>query len=358
MKALIITLIASLAIVAQAKEYIVGIPRTFTSGDRTNVLDKILTFVLKESSPGDSIRIIDATEQMLVTTFRVPEGAIFEGQPKARMARMQVEMAALIKFVQHAPKPSEQSAGTINLPRFLDYIVQVVNGGKPTVIIIANPFYVDSADEALNSRKTYFSDGHIMAESSASVFSTTQKQKALEGISFHYAHLTNSFLNSLHEQKTKRFWSLYIGSQQGVLATFLADVGLTFQRAKQGIKTPCIQATVDLADTTVEMRSVTQPKSSVASNHTPLLARIDPLEPKVITLPAPPPIVIMKTNTFIKTNVVEVPVPGPTVVVKEYYPVLQPPPAVPAPKPKVTIPWEGKGGEKLIRLSEESRKPQ
>lgn len=347
MKTVLIIIIGCFALIAQANEYIVGIPPSLVFEDRTNVLTGILKFVLEESAPGDTIRVIDAWEQMQVTTFKIPEGKLFEGNKQARLVRIKSEIAALIKFVNQGATVSEPSVGTINLPRFLDFVIQIANGGKPTVIIVANPFYVDSANEAFNSRKTYFSDGHIMADPSESVFSTTQKQGSLKAVTVHYGVLRNSFVNSLHEEKTRRFWSLYIGSQHGVLATFLADIGLTFQRARQGITAPCVKASLDLADTAVEMRPVNSPVPALVTEppkHLPSV--VAPPTPIIVTMftnaPPLPPIVITNTIKETMTNVVYQDRPVPVYVQ--------------IPTPTVNIPWEGKGGRMLIRLSEESRK--
>lgn len=323
------------------RDCIIGVSSSYAVGDRTNVATAVLEFILDDAPPGSIVRVINASDQVQVTSIAIPNGEMFERNRAARRSRMRNEVAALKNFFLKSQPVSENLAGTINLPRFLEFVAQTSNGQKPTVIVIASPFYVDPRNEGFNLKEAYCSDGHITADSQASVFSTKAKQSALDGVAVHYGYLNDCFVNSLHEEKTRRFFSLFVGAQKGVLATFLSDVNLVFERAKQGINTPCVEATIDLADNAVEMRSVRQ--------QTPLIAMIDP-PPKVAnTPPAPPPIVIKETN------IVQVPGPERTVYVDRPYPVPVPQPP-PPPAPKLNIPWEGKGGEKLMRMSEESSK--
>jgi len=372
MKSILALLIVSFTITVNAREFIVAMPQSFASAtDRANALRGVLRFVLEQSAPGDTTRVINGWEQMEVTTFRVPTGKIFDGQPEARLSRLKAEIAALIKFVNQAPIQPEEFRGSINLPRFLDFVSQIANGSKPTVIVLANPFYVDAADKTLNSRKSYFSDGYIMAESSRSLLSTTQKRTALDGVHVHYGYFTNSFVNALHEEKTKRFWSLYIGSQKGVLATFLADIGIVFQRAKEGISTPCTQATFDLADTALEVRSANPAPASLPQPIAPPVAAPivevpKPPVPTVEPVPNPAPLVAKATNRLPEPLVGKTktePEKEPTVVYRDRDRIIYveaPSPEPPPTQPKVVIPViprERKGGEELMRMSEESSKP-
>ena len=376
MKLSIAVLLVCFNSTALAADYIVALAPSYAFADRTNVLKAISQFVLEDAAPGDTIRIVNARDQVQVTTFKIPQGELFKRNRQARYNRMQREAADLRAFVVAAPKAEPQVLGTIDFPRFLDFIAQLSDGGKPIIVIIANPFYVAFGKTGLNMLNSYCSDGHLMADPGASVFSTKNRHSALAGMSFHYGYLRECFNNHLHREKTGRFWALYIGTQQGVLATFVPDVGVAFQRARQDIKTPCIQANLDLRDSAMEMRSVLETAPPVVTVQTNIARVAEPLASpqvivQVITNTLPPIIerkyftnVVEKERVVYMTNTVEVVKKGASDLemadlvssYRELQRQLIDLTSKPARKP-VLNPWEAKGGEQLVRLSEESRKP-
>jgi hypothetical protein len=243
---------------ASASSYIIGVSPHYTPPDRPTVLKAVLGFVLEGAGAGDKILIYDALNQQPLTQCVIPTGAIFQANARARAQRLKFEIAAFQKFVFAEQPCPDRMTGVINVPEFLSLAgSQLRSPGEPAIIIlIGSPFYANPKNPAFNMTDAWPSDGNLLADQQISVFGTANKQKALSGITIHYAFLRNGFTNDYHQERIGRFWSLFVGRQQGMLVTFAADVDLAFQRARDNIQQNCIVAQLEPNDTKVEMRQI------------------------------------------------------------------------------------------------------
>jgi hypothetical protein len=219
-----------------------------------------LQFALVDASPGDQIIVYDALNLQPAAVLRVPENKIYEGNTRARLVRMQNDIASLRDFLsKERPHPPEMAA-VIDFPRFLEIATaQLRRADEPLrVVVIASPFYANATEPAYNMEEAYPSDAHINADQHDSVYGTALKKNALNGVTVHYAYLRQCFVNSFHQERIMRFWSLFVQeNQHGILATFAPDPSLAFQRARDNIQEPVVQAEIDPNNTKIEMQRVT-----------------------------------------------------------------------------------------------------
>ncbi len=306
-----LALLATLALahaVGWGAPYIIGLSPHYTPPDREVVVKQLLLFVLEGASPGDELTVYDALHQQPVTRIVVPSGGLFAHNPRARVQHLKGEIAALQRFLSASASPSPEMAGVIDAPAFLALAgAQLRKPGEPArILLLASPFYMDPENPSWNMNEAYPSDGCVAAGQQDSVFGTANKPHALAGVTVHYGYLRECFVNDVHRERLKRFWSLFVHSQQGVLVTFAPDLGLAFQRAAQHVQAPCLEAQLDVGDAKVEMRRVlprsipvwlgaTNPVPAVAS--APLPAPSLPVQqtPAPVTpapaqaVPVPPP---------------------------------------------------------------------
>ena len=103
--------------------------------------------------------------------------------------------------------------------------------GAASVLVAGSALYNDPRDPALSMVDGHYpSDAHLGARRSDSVYSTAAKAEALAGVDVHYCYTDASWLSDAHKELVLRWWSLFVGTQQGTLATFTNDLATCFQR--------------------------------------------------------------------------------------------------------------------------------
>jgi len=281
---------------ANATTYLVGISPNHTRTDAQTVLQCILLFVLEGAAPGDRLAIYDAFDQALVTSITIPAEGLFTNNPRARAQRLKTEMATLQQFLKAERSFPTEMTEVVRLPQFLDLVgTQLRSGNEHTqVILIASPFFMNSEDPAFNMNDAYPSDANLTADQRQSVWGTALRQGSLTNVTVHYAYLRPCFVNDFHQERTGRFLSLYIRLQNGVLATFAPDVTLAFQRSKENVRQPFVDAQLDPNDTKLEMRHISPrsipvwfgPTNQQASRMSDTNAR--PVSPPPVSFPVAP----------------------------------------------------------------------
>jgi hypothetical protein len=245
---------------ALAANYVIGLSPHYTPPDRDLVFKEVLLFVLDTAAPGDQVTIYDAGQLQPVTRFAIPQGALFEKNARARVQRLQGEVAALKSFLSTDRPHSPEFAGALQVPTFLALAGTQLRRAEERlqVILIGSPHYVSLAEPGFNTHDAYPSDAHLLTDPRASVFSVAGQRQSLTGVTVHWGHLRDSFVNDYHKERLARFWSLFVRGQGGTCSTFAPNIGLAFQRAKQGLTEPFHRSEVNPADEKVEMRRVLQ----------------------------------------------------------------------------------------------------
>lgn len=292
--AAVVLLIATLNPVrASGAAYVVGLSPNYNQPQRTEVFQNVLTFILETSEPGDAITICDALNQKLVASFSIPEGRLFQANARARAQRLATPLAALKQFLVADRSYPPVLVNAVALPQFLDFAATQLRrpGESLRVVVLASPLYVDvSGNGACTMLSAFPSDANLMATPDQSVFGCALKKAILSGVTVHLAYLNTPFLNEYHQERVSRFWVLYCQQTSGCLSSWCADPILAFRRAKENIQQPCIEAQLDLADRTIELRQVSRRSVLAARTVTNEVGRLNTTTvlPSVTTIAVTP----------------------------------------------------------------------
>jgi outer membrane protein OmpA-like peptidoglycan-associated protein len=148
---------------------------------------------------------------------------------------------------------------------------------------------MDKDEPAFNMQDGFYpSDGHILAGKKGSIYGTAEKKDALKDVAIHFCYLHESFTNDDQRNQIGRFWTLFIGQQDGVLASFAADLSLVFDRAAQNSRQPFMNAMIDKKDSKIEMHKIVRRelptqtemiKTEAAPANTPITPTPQPAAP-------------------------------------------------------------------------------
>lgn len=243
---------------ATPARYVIGLSPRYSPADRDTVLKELLLFALEGAAPGDSIVVYDALRLQPVTQFKVPTGSLFEKNARARVARLQPELATIKSFLQDGRAFVPDLAGALQVPGFLTLAGTQLRRPEERmhIILLGSPHHVSVEEPAFNTREAFPSDAHLSAGLEKSPFSVVGRHQDLAGVTVHYGYFRDAFVNDLHKERMARFYSLFIGGQGGACGTFAPNIGLAFQRARGGVSDPFLRVEVDPNDTKLEMRHV------------------------------------------------------------------------------------------------------
>ncbi len=241
-----------------AESFVIGVASSYEPSMRDVVFQRICEFALEGAAPGDKLAIYDAFLLKPVATLDIPEGAIFRTSARARMQRMQAELAKLRTYFMAARPTPATSIGALDVPGFLGLVGSHLKrpGVPTTVILFGSALHVDSTGN-FSTADAFPSDAHLSAPTpQESIFSTEGKKHALAGVTVHHCYLVERFVDEFHRDRLARFAALYCSEQSGVLVSWTASPEIVLQRVKDHIKEPFRTAQRDPSDTKVEMRQI------------------------------------------------------------------------------------------------------
>lgn len=254
---LVIALLSSTS--GNGADIIFGLAPDYEARDKELVFQGVVQFALEGGNPGDTIQIFDALNLKPITKLQIPVGETFRYNARARLTRMQSEIAALKTFFTAQRTTASNMLGVIDVPGFLWLVATHVRkpGEAITVVLIGSPHYMDP-DGNFSTVDSFPSDAHLAAaDSRETPFSVANRKDALAGVTVHYAFLHDSFVNDYHKERLGRFASLFVAEQKGVLSSYAADLAIVLRRLKDGVRQAFMTATLDPNDDKVEMRRVT-----------------------------------------------------------------------------------------------------
>lgn len=174
---------------ALAANYVIGLSPHYAPPDRDLVFKELLLFVLDTAAPGDQITVYDAGQLQPVTKFVLPQGALFEKNARARVQRLQGEVAALKSFLSADRPHSPELAGVLQVPAFLALAGTQLRRAdeRAHVILIGSPHYVSVEEPGFNTRDAYPSDGSFFVTKSMtfdSMYEERRRQSVFGGQTF------------------------------------------------------------------------------------------------------------------------------------------------------------------------------
>jgi len=226
--------------------------------------------VLDGLNLGDTLTLLDGVRLDVVTQITIPEGEVFRKNPNARARAMASGLAELRQFFATEVAHPPEMEGVIHVPQALALCATHLRKPKQpiTVILFGKAFYAD-ADGVFNMVNGYVpSDEHVRVSSRQSVYGTTDKRGALQGVTAHYAYLHEAFEHAEHRDAVSRLWSLFVQNQQGTLASFAASPAVVFRRVRDGAQEPIMDVKLDENDRELVMRRVKHVPVDTSSTQT------------------------------------------------------------------------------------------
>jgi hypothetical protein len=261
--------LAAMTLAAQAafNEEVQAAPHTFIVGlgedcvpPTAALSEQLMQLFVKDLHPGDNLIVYDAPKRVVIATITLPDREAFE-RPAVRIQQFGAELVKIRRFLEARCRAAPEGAGpadNLYFPQFLDEIdrdrTEALPRGSASLLVVGSALYNDPGDPGISMLGGHYpSDSHLNAAPSASVFSTADKRAALAGVDVHYCFTDKSWFSDTDQKAVLRWWSLYVGSQQGLLATFTGDVATCFERFEHSITAGAPVFKVETSGTELEM---------------------------------------------------------------------------------------------------------
>lgn len=200
---------------------------------------------LLSAHPGASLVVYDGYDARVVAEFTAGSGA-----PRVRLRQQARPMQKLRAFLQR-PRAGGTRDSRIRLPLAVQGLASLRLPPGSVITILANPLFLDDRQYAAFSMAggRVPSDGMILAPAAESLYSTVGLEDSLKGITLHWGYPREAaWKDDAHRVRVRRFWSVYIRSMGGVLATFQPGLPDAAEAARQGISDALLPDTADPAD--------------------------------------------------------------------------------------------------------------
>jgi hypothetical protein len=244
MKPLLIALaFALMASASEPRRLIVALGPEIPLPERSQIADR-LARLLYEGEARHRVTILDALRLREIADVTREDSV-----PRLRQQRHAREIAAVFNFVK------TNSGASLNVPAIFDEIGRQMRPGACDVLVIGSGMF-HAPTESLDLRRGWPSDGHLSAGKERSILSTVEHARQLDRIGIHWM-VTDlpDVLNESHRYGLERFWSLFVGSQGGVLATYSGNFRMVLASALAGRRTACNKAEINPFDAEVVLHS-------------------------------------------------------------------------------------------------------
>lgn len=223
---------------------IVFLSPSISQSDRADFYNSLEHLCMERLSPGDRVVIYDGTNLKLVANFVMPANA---KSPRVKVKDLSPLWTGVAGFL----KPADDKK-IVEVPQFLNSVMQVFPGSKPDILIVGSPVYCDSAHK-YDMSKGWLSDAYLNAAPSDSIFSVSGKNHLLNGAKVYYCYLSDDFFDptndkEAHKAKIQSFWGKYIEGMGGKLVTFLPNVKDVFPQWGQGVDGAVQHEPIDSTD--------------------------------------------------------------------------------------------------------------
>jgi hypothetical protein len=225
MKFLLICLLMSISLSSEInKTYILGISPNMEKNQKEFVWEELTNFLL-EVELGSNIFIYNAFKNEEIMNVKIPNEEKYRIKSKSRTKYLKKRIKKLHEFFKKSNYDESMMSSIISFPTFIKQVgSNHQNDDNKIIIVIGNAFYYNSKEGYIDIKDYYPSDGFLTLESS--VFNTIE-QLTLKNAEVYYYHFNNEeFINYMHKDKIKRFYSLFIQLLDGCLVKFDHDIHL------------------------------------------------------------------------------------------------------------------------------------
>lgn len=261
MRNLIVTAVAVIGLAgpATAENWAVALPSAHPEGQAA--LEQPMWEVFADLvGPGDTYRVLNATEPGLVAGIAVPNDSAFD-RKKRRARHFKAENARI-----HAHLKSITSGNaSVDLTGLLRHVVvnRVDRSAPLALLVIGDALQVFEGDPSFSMRDgdgsfQVPSDGHLPVSLTTSPWGARSPSRdGLDNVSVHICHSGAAMvLNDAEEEALRRFWALYIQIRGGMLASWGQDLPTCFERfAARGTR-PIVVDTPNQHDRLLVMRKI------------------------------------------------------------------------------------------------------
>ncbi len=238
------TLLMVVATSAHSRELVIAVSPYQSPEQAKAQAVNVLKF-LAALEPGDRATLIDGFALTTVGHFDVPTDAIYNNNPRARLAVNRTLVAAYMAFAQHSALPvagqGSQVQGALRWPQLLDMIARTLTPPAGSdILLLGSPVYDTQEDQTFSMVANRFpSDGHVNAKRSDSIYGTRDNSQALNGMRIHLAHeATPSLRVEQYRLALERLWILYVERLGGKQVTFTNDLKSLFRRVTDHAAAP------------------------------------------------------------------------------------------------------------------------
>lgn len=204
----------------------------------------VLRFLTETLEPGESCFVFDAYNIRSIGTFTVPNKPAYR-HAKAKLQANKQVVRAMLGFAKQARRPQgshEPSIiGAIRLPQALRFIGEHYPATEQThVLLFGSPLYDDHKEKDFTMRHNHIpGDGHLTKARSVTPYGIKGQESLLAKYRVHLVFPDNRWQQDDHHAfYVKRFWTLFIEGQGGVLSTFSSDLPTVFQRVRNQTPAP------------------------------------------------------------------------------------------------------------------------
>jgi hypothetical protein len=242
--------------------------------------EQLMQLFVNGLNPGDSLIVYDAPKRIVIAAVTLPDREAFR-RPEVRIRKFGGELVKIRRFLEARCRTEAAGTGdTLFFPQFLDEVArdrtQAFPRGSVSLLVVGSALYNDPGDPGISMLDGHYpSDSHLNAAPGASVFSTADKREALAGVDVHSCFTDKSWFSDTDEQAVLRWWSLYVGSQHGLLATFTGDMAACLDRFGHSITAGASVFKAEAGETELKML-VAQRAPVIRQTVAPALAQAAP----------------------------------------------------------------------------------
>lgn len=216
-----------------SKIHIVGLSPAMTAEEKgiaQSQTDAEFAWIVKSAPEGSESQFFNALTGAPLGAFRAVPGSAgirLKAQIRAK--------AAVASFLKQAPPSRVPMDCRIHLPKFAAAIGMKHYPPGTVVTVFANPnFITEGKDKGYNTNGGYVpNDGMLSADPRTCLFSTQNKQTALEGQTWYWGYPSDDcFIDDSHRVGLQRFLHVYLKTQGATLAHF----GPTFPAAAMAMR--------------------------------------------------------------------------------------------------------------------------
>ena len=214
---------------------IIGLSPFLDHSVKDDVYRRIVTTLVQDLPVGSSFTAYDAYHLTTIVHLEIPTARAFQNE-RTRVNQFQEPIRRLQQFLarEGGGIGSAGSDGTnaVRFPQFVRLLSEqpARSNYSVEVIILGHPLYIDAKEPSFSMRDGYFpSDGHLTATREQSVYGQLEPTNTLAGVTVHFGYFGDPWMNELHQERIRRFWSLYLQQQGGSLGTFSSDLTGVFR---------------------------------------------------------------------------------------------------------------------------------